>query len=136
MVPYTKDALLIELLSALQWPVLLVGRSSLGTINHVLLSLLALEKYNVPVFGIVLSRHQESLAPDEARNPFWIARYEEVRPFIFPHVKPEQQGDTALLKSLVESRAAAFYEAISALVPETEPDDETAAADTARSDPV
>ncbi len=124
MVPYGKDGLLIELLAALQWPVLLVGRSSLGTINHVLLSLLALEKYQIPVFGVVLNRHQEALAPDEAKNPYWITQYEDVRPFIFPYIKPEQQQDTEVLAALVESRAPSFCDAVYSLIPDEEDDED------------
>ena len=91
MVPYTKDALLIELLSALEWPVLLVGRSSLGTINHVLLSLLALEKYKVPVFGVVLSRPPRGPGARRGEEPLVDRSLRRGSPV---HLSPRQTGAT------------------------------------------
>ena len=55
LVPLRRDLLLIDLLARLRPPVLLVARSGLGTLNHTLLSLEALQRRNVPVLGIVFS---------------------------------------------------------------------------------
>ncbi len=55
MVPINEQQLMIDLMEQLGFPVLLVCRSTLGTINHTLLSLLALRQRNIPVLGIVMN---------------------------------------------------------------------------------
>jgi dethiobiotin synthetase len=52
LVPLTREALLIDLLARWRLPVVLVARTSLGTINHSLLSVEALHARNVPLLGI------------------------------------------------------------------------------------
>ena len=47
--------MLIDLLTQLRPPVLLVARSGLGTLNHTLLSLEALRRRDIPVLGVVFS---------------------------------------------------------------------------------
>ncbi len=55
MVPLTRNYLQINHLKQWQYPIILVGRSGLGTINHTLLSLEALKARKIPVIGIVLN---------------------------------------------------------------------------------
>ena len=47
--------LMIDLMALLELPVLLVARSTLGTINHTLLSLDALRRRGIPIAGVVLN---------------------------------------------------------------------------------
>ena len=55
LVPLRRDWLQIEQLQRWQLPVLLVGRSGLGTLNHCLLSVDALRRRGIPVLGLVLN---------------------------------------------------------------------------------
>lgn len=55
LVPLRRDWMQIEQLQRWQLPVLLVGRSGLGTLNHCLLSLEALSHRGIPVLGLVLN---------------------------------------------------------------------------------
>lgn len=55
MVPLNDDTLLIDWLTTLSLPVILVCRSGLGTINHTLLSLAALRERAIPIAGVVMS---------------------------------------------------------------------------------
>lgn len=55
MVPLNEDTLIIDLIALLDLPVILVCRSTLGTINHTLLSLEALRRRNITVVGAVLN---------------------------------------------------------------------------------
>ena len=55
MVPLNDHAFMIDLIDALNYSVVLVCRSSLGTINHTLLSLEALQSRDIPVAGIVMN---------------------------------------------------------------------------------
>ncbi len=52
LVPLTRRALLIEMFAAWQRPVILCARTSLGTINHTLLSVEALRARNIELAGI------------------------------------------------------------------------------------
>jgi dethiobiotin synthetase len=52
MVPVNRQALMIDVFAAWRWPVVLVARTALGTINHSLLSIEALNGRNIPIIGI------------------------------------------------------------------------------------
>ena len=52
LVPVTRRSLLIDFVVACQLPVVLVARTSLGTINHSLLSIEALKSRKIPILGI------------------------------------------------------------------------------------
>jgi dethiobiotin synthetase len=52
LVPLTREILTIELIARWNAPVVLCARTSLGTINHSLLSLEALKRRTIPVLGV------------------------------------------------------------------------------------
>lgn len=52
MVPINRQALMIDLFASWRLPVVLVARTALGTINHSLLSIEALNGRNIPILGI------------------------------------------------------------------------------------
>ena len=54
LVPINETQLMTDLMSHLKLPVLLVARTALGTINHTLLSLVALRAARLPVRGVVM----------------------------------------------------------------------------------
>jgi len=53
LVPINRETLQIELFSRWRAPVVLVARTSLGTINHTLLSLEALKRRAIDVLGVI-----------------------------------------------------------------------------------
>ncbi|GAA3069342.1 dethiobiotin synthase [Rhizobium viscosum] len=53
LVPLADDLVFADMFARWQVPVILCARTSLGTINHTLLSLEALKHRNIPVFGVV-----------------------------------------------------------------------------------
>ncbi len=55
LVPINRNRLMIDLISHLQLPVIIVTKSGLGTINHTLLSLEALQKRHIPVLGVIMN---------------------------------------------------------------------------------
>lgn len=55
MVPLNDRHLMIDLIEHLRLPALLVTRSTLGTINHTLLSLSKLQERSIPLLGIVMN---------------------------------------------------------------------------------
>ena len=66
-VPITPDADMAALAHSLQLPVLVVARAGLGTINHSLLTLEAIERDGLSVAGLILSR-QETDDPAAAES--------------------------------------------------------------------
>ena len=87
--------LLIDLIALLELPVLLVARSTLGTINHTLLSLDALRRRGIAVAGVVLN------GPADDDNRQAIETYGEVQ--VIAAVKPLELSAERLAAS-----AAAF----------------------------
>ncbi len=55
IVPLNWKDMVIDLIKKMDIPVLLVARSTLGTLNHTLLSVEALRKRDIEIFGIIMS---------------------------------------------------------------------------------
>jgi len=55
MVPLNEQDLMIDLIRSLNLPVCLVTRSTLGTINHTLLSIAALRQAKIPILGVIIN---------------------------------------------------------------------------------
>lgn len=55
LVPVNERQLMIDVMRRLELPVLLVARSSLGTINHTLLSLAALRAARLEIRGVIMT---------------------------------------------------------------------------------
>ena len=73
LVPLNENDLVIDLIMEFGFPVVLVCRSTLGTINHTLLSLEALKSRNIPVAGVVMS------GPENTENRKAVETYGRVR---------------------------------------------------------
>jgi dethiobiotin synthetase len=58
-VPLTADADTSTLARALGYPIIVVARATLGTINHTLLTLEAIERDQLPIAAVVVSRRPE-----------------------------------------------------------------------------
>jgi dethiobiotin synthetase len=55
LVPLSDQHMIVDLIRHLGLPAVLVARSTLGTINHTLLSLRALRQFSVPIMGVVMN---------------------------------------------------------------------------------
>jgi malonyl-CoA O-methyltransferase len=74
LVPLTdRGYLLADLIAELELPALIVARSTLGTINHTLLSVEAARARGIPVLGVVLN------GPANPENARAIERFGKVR---------------------------------------------------------
>lgn len=60
LVPLTRNRLFVDLLARWQLPAVLVARTSLGTINHSLLSIHALRSWGIPILGIAFVGEEAS----------------------------------------------------------------------------
>lgn len=72
MVPIASGAYMIDLADSLDLPIILVARSTLGTINHTLLSLEAIRRRGLPLAGVVIS------GPESPHNRAAIERFGQV----------------------------------------------------------
>ncbi|MFM6937388.1 MAG: dethiobiotin synthase [Aquirufa sp.] len=76
MVPLNDQDLMIDLIEQLGIPVILVSRNYLGSINHTVLSIEALQHRGIPIAGIVINGE-----PNPATETF-IAKYSQI-PIVF-----------------------------------------------------
>ncbi|MDK8193728.1 dethiobiotin synthase [Paenibacillus sp. UMB7766-LJ446] len=77
-VPLTEDSLVVDLISELRIPALIVARSGLGTINHTLLTVSYLQQHGVPIIGFILNdgdSNEMSNDSSAATNAELIERY-------------------------------------------------------------
>ena len=72
MVPLNDEAFVIDIAEELALPVILVARSTLGTINHSLLSLEAIRRRGLTLAGVVIN------GPETPHNRAAIERYGQV----------------------------------------------------------
>jgi dethiobiotin synthetase len=72
LVPLNGRDLMVDLIARLALPVLVVSRSTLGTINHTLLTLEALRQRSFPVAGVVM------VGPPDPANRRAIERYGQI----------------------------------------------------------
>lgn len=95
MVPLNKDQLVIDLITYLDLPTILVCRSGLGTINHTLLSLYAMEDRGIEVAGLIISGpkmpHNRQALEEYGKVPVIaeIDQLDEVTPHTLLAIKPE-----------------------------------------------
>lgn len=73
-VPIDARRDIIDLVEALNIPVLLVARAGLGTLNHTGLSLDALARRCIPVRAVLLTKIRAASDPSEQDNAEWLRR--------------------------------------------------------------
>jgi dethiobiotin synthase len=103
LVPLNDRDLVIDLIAKLGLPAVLVARSTLGTINHTLLSLEALRARRIAVAGVVID------GPANAANREAIATYGNV-PVIaeLPVLDPLDRGQIALAAARIRPKLPAM----------------------------
>lgn len=103
MVPIDQRTLMIDLIADLGYPVLLVSRSRLGTINHTLLSLSTLRSRDISILGVIVSFSDRPSGPEE---DFVISDLrglaEGVPVWSLPHMEDQVKHDPAMLAELLE----------------------------------
>jgi dethiobiotin synthetase len=81
MVPLNESETMLDLMKRLAYPIVLVARFGLGTINHTLLSIQTLRSARLGVVGVVFNHTEPSQSENhfiEEDNPEAIARFGEV----------------------------------------------------------
>jgi dethiobiotin synthase len=75
MVPLNESEKMLDLMVELGWPVVLVARGDLGTINHSLLSLAVLKNAGLHVAAVVVNHLTEDVSIVTRDNPMAIAQF-------------------------------------------------------------
>ena len=104
LVPLTDRQMIIDLMARLALPVVLVARSGLGTINHTLLSLMALRSRGIAIAGVVVN------GPTNPGNRAAIESYGAIR--VIAELPPVNPLDAAAV-----TRLAALVPPLSRLLP-------------------
>jgi malonyl-CoA O-methyltransferase len=95
-VPLNDRDFMVDLMARLALPIVLVARSTLGTINHTLLSLAALRARALPIAGVIVN------GPPNPGNRAAIERFGRVRILAeLPHVDPLHSAAVAELSARI-----------------------------------
>lgn len=95
LVPINEKEFMIDLIEQLRMPVLVVARSTLGTINHTLLTLAQLKERQIPIAGVVLN------GPKSPWNRQAIEQYGQVK--VVGEIEPKEVLNRAVLQGIFES---------------------------------
>ncbi len=103
LVPITEKTLLLDIMEDLRLPSLVVCRPSLGTVNHSLLTIKAIQDRDIQVLGFVTSGHRDDSDQAVTTSPALIEKFSGV-PFL-GHVPfyGQQNGD---FSSFVNNKAS------------------------------
>jgi dethiobiotin synthetase len=94
LVPYAGALTTADLAAMLGLPLLVVGRTALGTINHVALTLAEAARRDLEVAACVLNRTEPDIAPHEGGNVELIAELTGRRPLgVVAHLPPGPRDD-------------------------------------------
>lgn len=96
MVPLSEELLIIDLIAELGLGCVLVSRNYLGSINHSLLSIEALQRRNIPIAGIIFNG-----PPNEATESVILKR--SGLPFLFRIPECPAEPDAAWIKEAANS---------------------------------
>jgi dethiobiotin synthetase len=72
--PYSDRVTCADLATALGFPVLLVSRNTLGTINQTALAIAEIRRRSLPLAGVILVNTQPRATPDQPFNASLIAQ--------------------------------------------------------------
>ncbi|WP_330632068.1 dethiobiotin synthase [Halocatena halophila] len=92
-VPVTAESELLDLVSALECPAIVVSRPALGTLNHTALTVEALQRRAIPVLGVVLNQFTGDTVA-ERTNPDALGSMIECPISTFPSVEQDAVIET------------------------------------------
>ena len=108
LVPVTGSLLTIDLVRLLAAPLIIVGRLSLGAINHMLLTLREAERAGVEIAGFILNQASPGYGLAEQTNPGVIGRFTALPLLgIMPYVPEHQRASRAALADIARQHLAA-----------------------------
>ena len=96
--PLTDTESIADLAQRLQYPIIIVARRSLGTLNHLLLTLEVARQYGLAVAGVVMSETEEVLDQAAIHNPVEFSLRSAVS--LLAVLPFEKKGDKAGLEAV------------------------------------
>jgi dethiobiotin synthetase len=104
MVPVSEEHLIIDVIGLLKLPLIIVARTTLGTINHTLLTVREAHRAGIRVCGIILNKVSPEQDEAEDTNPEVIRKFSNV-PLLgqLPYIPEATRADPEFLSSLVRS---------------------------------
>ena len=102
MVPVSEQLLTADLIRLLGLPVIIIARTTLGTINHTLLTVRQAQSEGLEVRGIILNKVSAAADEAEETNPAVIQKFSRVPLLgVVPHIPAKDRQNPELLSSLV-----------------------------------
>ncbi len=108
MVPFSDGVTMIDLARRLGLPVIVVARPGLGTLNHTLLTLEAIERRGLSTLGIIISAFPDDPGLDELTNPGVLTRISPVPILGVLPFDADIDTDAGLPGRLIETGAASI----------------------------
>jgi dethiobiotin synthetase len=103
LAPVGRGRTIADVAATLGFPLLIVARPALGTINHTLLTIEAARHRRLSVLGVVFCRSERRTDLTEATNPESIVRYGEVRVFgTLPWLSKQVRSSAAQVQRVTE----------------------------------
>ncbi len=103
-VPITKKHLIIDLIQKLNLPVVLVSKHYLGSINHTLSSIFALQSRNIPIAGIIFNGDYVRSSQD------FILEYSNINSLgNIPQMKPISKKSICLYAKMMRDLLIQYY---------------------------
>ena len=103
LVPLNDSLLMADLIKILKLPVLVIARSSLGTINHTLLTLRSAEASGLKVLGVIINHVTPDRGLAEETGVSSIRKFTPVPILgVFPFVENSQKNNREYLRDLAE----------------------------------
>ena len=104
LVPLQKNYFVLNLIKAMKLPVLLVSRIGLGTLNHTLLTLSALQADQIPIHGILFNGLRGKGGLAEQTNPEILSQLSNVPILgVLPH-RPSFRKKLSTLASFLKGK--------------------------------
>ena len=72
MTPLSKDFFVADMIKKMQLETIIVTRSTLGTLNHTMMTVNTCRDYEIPVKGIIINNYDEKGSPVEKNSPLTI----------------------------------------------------------------
>lgn len=99
-VPLTDNALVVDLITELRIPALIVARSGLGTINHTLLTVSFLQQRAIPIVGVIMNDGESAETYEDSSvcaNAELIERFSGIKVLgRFPRLSSEVNTETLI----------------------------------------
>ncbi|MDE1829296.1 MAG: dethiobiotin synthase [Thaumarchaeota archaeon] len=98
MTPITRDFFVADMIKQMNLETIVVTRSTLGTINHTIMTIEMCKKYQIPVKGLVINYFDEKGGPAEQNAPSTLHEVTGlpilgIIPFVKNYQKPEIMAD-------------------------------------------